>query len=132
MMEELEKQAKEIETKLRKVLVQLKIAQKERELAKLQEQSQKPGFWADPATAKKLAKLQNQLEPWRKMQTDLKNVWEILKLSDANEMRADLQDQLTSINKNLEAQKALLKFSGPFDDHDAILSLYAGAGGTDA
>jgi peptide chain release factor 2 len=47
-------------------------------------------------------------------------------------MASDLKLQLEDLHKRFNALKAELKFSGPYDDYDAIISIFAGAGGTDA
>jgi peptide chain release factor 2 len=39
---------------------------------------------------------------------------------------------MAEVRERFNALKEELKLSGPYDDHDAILSIYAGAGGTDA
>src|SRR5437868_13362349 len=131
-MDDLKKQVSEVEIRLNSALAQLKVAEKELEFAERQRQSKEPDFYRNPAAPKRLATLQNELKPWRKMQTDLQNVKEVLDLAGAEDMKNELQDQLNDIIESLEAQKDQLKLSGPYDDHDAIVSLYAGAGGTDA
>jgi peptide chain release factor 2 len=47
-------------------------------------------------------------------------------------MLDELQDQLNKISITLVNLKEDLKLNGPYDNHDAIVSIYAGAGGTDA
>jgi peptide chain release factor 2 len=47
-------------------------------------------------------------------------------------MRDELNEQLNLAQTKLDELKKQLKFQGPYDDHDAILSIHAGAGGTDA
>jgi peptide chain release factor 2 len=47
-------------------------------------------------------------------------------------MQDELQLQMEQLEKELNELKKELRFQGPYDDHDVILSIYAGAGGTDA
>ena len=47
-------------------------------------------------------------------------------------MRLDLSQQLNELVERYAKLKDDLKFAGPYDDHDVIMSIYAGAGGTDA
>jgi peptide chain release factor 2 len=47
-------------------------------------------------------------------------------------MEKELDQQLSALGSQLLALKKELRFNGPYDDHDVILSIYAGAGGTDA
>jgi peptide chain release factor 2 len=51
---------------------------------------------------------------------------------DDNSMLTDLQKQTDKIEQQFDSLKKDLRFSGPYDDHDVILNIYAGAGGTDA
>jgi len=47
-------------------------------------------------------------------------------------MQADLAAQLAQAAEAYHALKDELKLAGPYDDYDAIVNIYAGAGGTDA
>jgi peptide chain release factor 2 len=47
-------------------------------------------------------------------------------------MNVELMNQLDSVELKFNEMKQALRFSGPYDDHDAIMNIYAGAGGTDA
>ena len=43
-----------------------------------------------------------------------------------------MASQVRNIQEDYEKLKKELRFQGPYDDHDVILGIYAGAGGTDA
>jgi peptide chain release factor 2 len=47
-------------------------------------------------------------------------------------MRAELEQTLADVTARFDELKEALKFSGPYDDQDAIVSIHAGAGGADA
>ena len=78
-----------------------------------------------------IAKLENRIEPWLTLDTSLRESLELLELGDSS-VQADLQAQLVTQTTTFEGLKKDLKFNGPYDSHDAIVSIYAGAGGTDA
>ncbi|HKU18263.1 MAG TPA: peptide chain release factor 2 [Candidatus Saccharimonadales bacterium] len=105
------------------------------EKAQLDQQIAAAGFWQDAAHAqevvKQQAKLERRLQPWQKLQQEVRELGELADMQDAS-MRADLTTQLADGAQRLAALKEELKFAGPYDDHDVILSIYAGAGGTDA
>ncbi len=94
-----------------------------------------PGFWDDPQHAQDVsreqAKLERRIRPWLDLRRDSDDVVEMLGLNDTT-MRAELEQSLADITSRFDALKADLKFSGPYDGHDAILSIHAGAGGADA
>ena len=105
------------------------------ELLQLQESANDPAFWNDPITAqdvsKKIAKLESRLNPWLKIKSGLSDLVEMLSISDSA-MQTELQTNFDGLSKDFSELKEELKFSGPYDDHDAIVTISAGAGGTDA
>lgn len=114
---------------------QLQIPQHARELAQLQQESAKPEFWQNSDRAQKLSKKQAKLEkrvaPWQDLKNSVEETNELLKMGDES-LRADLEKQVAELTDRYEALKGELLLSGTYDDHDAILSIHAGAGGTDA
>lgn len=94
-----------------------------------------PDFWNHPAKAQEImkqqAKLDRRIAPWLALQKDTNDLMELIDLGD-DTMRADIAEQLNQLIVRFAGLKEGLKFSGPFDSHDAIVSIYAGAGGTDA
>ncbi|HSE61012.1 MAG TPA: peptide chain release factor 2 [Candidatus Saccharimonadales bacterium] len=107
----------------------------EAEIKELQRQMTAPDFWADNLAAQKIAqreaKLRAQLEPWQQLRQELLDTKELAASGDQS-LQGELVEQLASLQARYDALKHDLLFSGPYDDHDAILRLSAGAGGTDA
>ena len=112
------------------------------DIAGLQEQleqqrsvSQQPEFWNDTQRAqevmKQISKLEGRTEPWRRLQQTSREVADLLELKDAS-LDAEISDQLAGLQASFSILKEDLKFNGPYDDYDVILSIHAGAGGTDA
>lgn len=105
------------------------------ELASLRLTSEQPNFWSDSSDAQtvmqQISKLETRVSPWLELQGGIADVLELLALQDSS-MQPELEQQLTSIQNKFDELKEDLKFAGPYDDHDAILILSAGAGGTDA
>jgi peptide chain release factor 2 len=101
----------------------------------LDEKMAKPDFWQDSTKAQEIvkqhAKLEKRVKPWLELQKDIDVLVELYELGD-DTMRADLSGQLNELVLRLAGLKEDLKFTGPYDGHDIILSIYAGAGGTDA
>lgn len=92
-------------------------------------------FWQNPSAAqevmKQQAKLASRIQPWVGLRDEIADVVELSAMQDIT-MEADLQSQLADIQDRFAALKTELKFSGPYDNYDAIVSIHAGAGGTDA
>ncbi len=95
----------------------------------------KPGFWDNPSHAqeviKEQAKLERRIRPWLDLRRDANDLLELLTLNDGS-MRDELEQSLADITARFNVLKEELKFSGMYDDHDVILSIHAGAGGSDA
>ncbi|MEO8785393.1 MAG: peptide chain release factor 2 [Candidatus Saccharimonadales bacterium] len=134
-MQDLIKQLRQLLDDLATALRQLDIAQLETELAKLQAASQAADFWADQSVAqdnmKHQSKLQARIEPWRSLQVKATESLELAELNDTS-LEADLQKQYQQMAQQLQNLKRELAFNGPYDHSDVIMSIHAGAGGTDA
>ena len=107
----------------------------QKDLIELQSKMAEPDFWQDNQAAQELtkqeAKLRAVLSPWQKMGTDIADAAELGELGDAS-MAGELIAQIANIESRLEVHKKDLLFNGKYDDHDAIIRLSAGVGGTDA
>lgn len=134
-MQDLKKTTLELQKKLHQAMITLDIARLEQELAALDIEITKPDFWSDTAKAQKVSqqrgKLQQQIEPWRTLEKEVNDIAELAVLADES-MAKELNAQLETAQHRFEELKKLLQFNGKYDDHDVILRLSAGAGGTDA
>ncbi len=97
--------------------------------------SQAGDFWQDNLRAQdvmqRLSKLEARIEPWQKLQNELSEIQELAAMGD-EALHGDLEKQLVGLEKKLEALRLQLAYSGPYDHSDVLLSIHAGAGGTDA
>ncbi len=113
----------------------LKLEEAMKEFDSLVKKSEEPDFWTDNRkaqnTMRQIAKLKSRLEPWQEFKKSLDELNELSRLED-KEMGKEISSQLDDLDKKLTDLREELKLSGIYDDHDAILSIYAGAGGTDA
>ncbi len=134
-MDEQRKQATHLQSAIFKATEQLSIEDLHRQLEELKLISQQPEFWDDSMAAqdvmKQISKLETRVEPWVKLGTSIKEIVDLLDLNDPS-LESELSKQLVAISETFDSLKADLKFNGPYDGHDVILSIYAGAGGTDA
>jgi len=134
-VDEQRKQAASLQDQIATAAKQLKIGDLAEQLDSLQDSSQQTGFWDDSTKAqgimKQISKLEARIQPWLTIQKSITELNDLLKLEDAS-LQTELNEQLRHITEEFAALKEDLKFNGPYDDHDAIVSIYAGAGGTDA
>jgi peptide chain release factor 2 len=134
-MEQLEKQAVELSSRVSQAIEQLKIKELRRKHDELDREMAEPDFWQDQKKAAQVSKDASQLlariEPWESLQKQLDYISDLINMSDKS-LENDLKTQLSMLSEKFENQKRELRFGGPYDGHDVILSIYAGAGGTDA
>jgi peptide chain release factor 2 len=112
------------------------------ELAELREQSAAPDLWNDTAHAqavmKRVAKLEGVTGTWTTLAADLDDAEALLALAaeEAEEERAPLlaeaEEQVAALAARFADLEVGLTLSGPYDDHDAVIDVHAGAGGTEA
>jgi peptide chain release factor 2 len=134
-MEELTKRLHNFEQELDGSLSKLEITSKSDELIELRAKMAESDFWHDNKKAQEVSKreadLARQIEPWLKLKVLIDDLKELSALSD-DSMQIEISQQLTEAKTIYIELKKELRFLGPYDDHDVILSIYAGAGGTDA
>jgi peptide chain release factor 2 len=96
---------------------------------------QAPGFWDDQTRATKVssehASLQRRLDTFRSLESDIAD-YEELSAMDDESMREELEAQHQSIEARLAELEEARLFAGRYDSGDAVVSISAGAGGTDA
>ena len=134
-MQELQKQVEVLAKEVELAVDKLKLTEAEQQLTELKQAAESPNFWSDNQAAqinlKQQAKLETKIKPWRELQSELSDVWELSKTND-DSLSKDLTRQFADASELFTELKSQLKFNGPYDDHDAIISIHAGAGGTDA
>jgi peptide chain release factor 2 len=97
----------------------------------------KPGFWDDQAAAAEIsarhARVQRRLEGFRELESDVDDLAELSELAaEDDEMAGELTDQLASVERRLNELEEERLFSGRYDSGDAVVTVHAGAGGTDS
>jgi len=134
-MDDLAKSINDLKDQIDSSVNRLNIHALAKELAELTKQSQEPGFWDEPAQAqakmKQIAKLDSRTKPWLELEKATNDSLELLNLDD-DDLKPELNTQIKQLEKKFDDLKEELKLDGPYDDHSAILSIFAGAGGTDA
>lgn len=134
-MDEQSKRAATLSDAVRSACQRLNIQELGLQLEALQKSATEADFWDDSKGAqevmKEISKLEGRIEPWLKLQQSVADITELLKLNDSS-LQSELTTQLQQAEKEFDLLKADLKFNGPYDSYDALVSIYAGAGGTDA
>jgi peptide chain release factor 2 len=115
------------------------VAGKEKEIEKLQKESAAPDFWNDQAAAqahmRRLSYLEEQVDIWRGLSRRVTDALDLAELADVEEdesMANELLAEVEEVEAKLEKLEFQLRLSGKHDRDDALLSIHAGAGGTES
>ena len=105
----------------------------------LEQLAAQPDFWNDQQNAQKQmrrldeVKAQlHQLDGWRSSIDDAKATLELYDLEPDDEMLGEAQDGLHELRQGLDRWELERLLSGDYDKEGAVLTINAGAGGTDA
>jgi peptide chain release factor 2 len=98
-----------------------------------------PGFWTDTEKATKVQKEHGQLqdtvnswdEKWKELE-DTELFLEMVTEEKDAELELEIAEKITTMEDGLATAELECMFSGEHDNSNAILSIHAGAGGTEA
>ncbi len=79
----------------------------------------------------RLSSLKDEVDRWNGLSKQVQDTLELASLGDES-LSAELEAETEALEREIDRLEFLLLFSGTRDREDAILSLHAGAGGTDA
>jgi peptide chain release factor 2 len=96
-----------------------------------------PGFWEDqeraPRVSAEHARAARRLSTYRELERDVDDLEPLAELAEEDpELTGELEDQIRAVQRRLEQLEEQRLFSGPYDSGDALVTVNAGAGGTDA
>jgi peptide chain release factor 2 len=98
---------------------------------------QAPGFWDDQEAAARTSaehsSVSRRLEGYRSLERDVDDLETLEEMAAEDEsIAAELEEQRTSIEARLAELEEARLFSGEYDPGDAVVTVNAGAGGTDS
>jgi len=142
-MEEQKEKLKKIEKNLKDLADRLHLEEKAKRIREIEAESTKSYFWQREDAQKlmrELAALKNEQELFEKLQQKIRENSAFLSLLEKEARTQEEKDEAVgSIGKDIEEMEKKfadlqdkLFLSGPYDSSDAILSIHAGQGGTEA
>ncbi len=109
------------------------------EIAALEVESSAPDFWSDQERARresqKLSDLKKDVDMWSGLRADLMDLQEMAELakSESDEsLEKDIEKRLKELEERYSKQEFSMLLGGAHDASSCVLSIHAGAGGTDA
>ncbi|MGN6373302.1 MAG: peptide chain release factor 2 [Solirubrobacteraceae bacterium] len=103
----------------------------------LEDRMQAPGFWDDSDAAGKVsaehARAIRRLEMFERLSTDVEDLDGLVEMAAEDPtLEQEVQEHMSSVEERLAELEEQRLFSGRYDAGDALVSVNAGAGGTDA
>ncbi|PLX41670.1 MAG: peptide chain release factor 2 [Deltaproteobacteria bacterium] len=115
------------------------LSTKEARLEELDEMMARPDFWDDQEGAEVVSRerirLIEQLELWKRLNSEAEDcqvAFELLSEVEDPELRGETESRVEALEREVSALEFQKMLSGENDENDAILSINAGAGGTEA
>ncbi|KKQ25210.1 MAG: Peptide chain release factor 2 [Candidatus Woesebacteria bacterium GW2011_GWA1_37_8] len=105
---------------------------KQMRLKELEAKSTDPNLWDDQENARaimqELGDLKNEIEEFKSLKDEIQILAELTKDED----NSDLSKEFAALQKRFEKFKIKSYLSGPFDKKNALVTIHAGQGGTEA
>ena len=134
-MQPLLKRIKNLSSQIDDAFLRLEIAQKKEVISGLEVELAKSEVWNNPISAqeksKQLAALNAIVAPWVTLRAQVSDIVELIEMDD-NSLEKEFGQQVTALESEFDIRRKELLFHGKYNDHNAILRLSAGVGGTDA
>jgi peptide chain release factor 2 len=109
------------------------------EVQALDDQMAAPDFWNDVDNANKLTQrsrqLQNKLERYNKLKSRFDDLGALIEMAEEEQddsLVDEIKAETASVGEAIETMRMEQMLKGPYDSVNAVLSLHAGAGGTEA
>ncbi len=112
---------------------------RESRLTELEALTSAPAFWDDQRSAQKVLReadgLRSEVDLWRDLEaraTSLEELFDMATEADDAEMLAEIGRDAEALRTTYQRERTALLFSGEYDGGSALISISAGAGGTEA
>ncbi len=116
-------------------LSRLHIEERQAQIDDMEAQLSTSEIWHNPQYAqdisRQLAALKKMVDPWVTLKAQADDMLELMDIGD-DSLLGEFEGQIIAFEAEYEKLRKDLLFDGEFDDHNAILRLSAGVGGTDA
>lgn len=134
-MQPLEKRIAALNDEVSAAYQQLDIDDKAAQLSALDDELAIPEVWNNPTEAQNKSKQQSALagmvQPWQTLKAQVSDIAELMSLGD-DSLLTEFEGQIEALEREFAERKKELLFNGDYDDHNAIIRISAGVGGTDA
>ncbi len=138
-LEEIKQGLGDMQAELEEIRDGLHVPQMERELGELREEMAAPGFWDDVERStlvnKRISTLEGKIghfEDLRRQRDDLEVMVELAEEENDEATAREAENEMALLRGQVDALALETLMRGDYDQSNAVLSLHAGAGGTEA
>lgn len=117
----------------------LDLAARKEEIAALETEAAAPDFWSDQERARResqmLSDLKKEYGQWADLRTELMDLHELALVAEQENdasLESDLEKRLQDLSLRYAQMEFAMLLGGDHDASNAVMSIHAGAGGTDA
>ncbi len=132
-MYDLNQKVKELSERLKSVKENFGLEEKMKKLSELESKSLDPNLWDDQEKARILMQdldsLKNEISEFQEVDGEVST---LESLSSGNELSSDFSKDVSKLEKRLDKLELKSFLSDPYDPKNALVSIHAGQGGTEA
>ncbi|MFQ8689716.1 MAG: peptide chain release factor 2, partial [Blautia sp.] len=117
----------------------LNLADKEKRIEELEREMEAPDFWDDAETSQKKMKelkyMKDDLQTYEDLRNQMEDMETMIEMGyeeNAPDLIPEIQEMLDEFQASFEAIRVKTLLAGEYDGKDAIVTLHAGAGGTES
>ncbi len=129
---DLQREVDELKARFLELETELGLDDKQKQLNDVRLKLSNPKVWEDQITATNLGKDETRLvkivDPLIKLKDDIAILQEFVDAGNGEDVASEIENVRGSLDSIIETNK----YSGPYDDHNVILTVRSGAGGQDA
>ncbi|MDI9483524.1 MAG: peptide chain release factor 2 [Bacillota bacterium] len=139
LLEQIRPQIKELLESILELGIHFDVPALEKELAELDRKAQEPDFWNDMDNSQRILQqsksIREKLNDYISLENDCHDLLTLVELGleeKDESLLSEVQENFDDLSKRFEKLKLKTLLNGEYDRNDAILTLHAGAGGTEA
>ena len=140
-----------LKEKINQTVKLLKIDSLRNKMDQLSAEMNRPDFWSNQENAQTISQdyqdIKNEVEKWDEISRRVDELVELVKLDELGQGRGErpfartddqvglskeIEKQTAELEKQFEKYEFFLLLNGPYDKNNAIVSIHAGSGGTEA
>ncbi len=124
-----------LKAKIQSTTKLLKIEDLKIKMNQLADEMNRPDFWSDQPAAQAISQdyqdIKTEIDKWADIERQAADLIELTASGDTT-LTKEIESQTTALDKQFESYELSLLLDGPYDKNNAIISIHAGSGGTEA